>query len=307
MVHFAGMTGKIVLKTVADVLRDAEKRLRPKKIHCIADVDEGRLDAEVLFAHLLKKDRTWIVAHGNDRISGMLRRRYEQLVARRVAREPVAYIIGKKEFYGRPFHVSKAALVPRPETELFIDILRSRFKKNDRFMLWDAGTGSGAIALTAALEFPSARIIASDISGAALKIAKKNANAYGLARRVVLVKGDLVAPEIVSVLTSKVPLVIAANLPYLPESDKKKLDRDVVAYEPGAALFVPGDGTATIKAFLRQIIDRLPTLPDTILLEFDPPQKKSLTAFAKTQFPTMAIAIHNDLAKRNRILEISGR
>ncbi len=326
MLHFTGMPDKVILRTVNEVLRDAEKRLRPKKIHCAADVDEGRLDAEVLLGYLLKKDRTWIVAHGEDRLSGMLRRKFGKLVERRIAREPVAYITGRKEFYGRPFHVSKTTLIPRPDTELIIDVLRSKYKRDAAFTLIDIGTGCGAIALTTALEFPKSRIIATDISKGALAIAAKNARAYGLAKRVTFVRGDLLAQGVVAgvvawsrrgvgsagrphaptPLRPYAPLILIANLPYLPDRDIKKMDRDVVDYEPHDALFAGKDGLDAIRRFFDEVVNNLPTNPDLILVEFDPPQAKTLMKLAKETFPLMKATIHNDLARRNRVIEMGG-
>jgi release factor glutamine methyltransferase len=306
MVHFTGMPDKIVLRTVSEALRNAEVRLRPKKIRCVADVDEGRLDAEVLLSFILKKDRAWIVAHGNDRLSGNLRLRFEKLVARREEREPVAYITGHKEFYGRDFIVSPATLIPRPDTELIIDVLRSKYKKGDSFLLADIGTGCGAIAISAALEFTKATVIATDISSAALAVAAKNAKRFKVARRVTFVKGDLLSQKVIDVITrvNKTPLILAANLPYLPDRDMKKMDRDVVDYEPHEALFSGKDGLDDIRRFFDQIENDYPTNPDLILVEFDPPQAKALKQLAKETFPLMKAVIHNDLAGRNRVIAI---
>jgi release factor glutamine methyltransferase len=321
MVHFAGMPGKIMFPTLDEILREAAKALRPKKIRCAADADEGRLDAEILLAHALKRDRAWIAAHGNDRLSGMLQRKFAKLIERRMAHEPVAYITGVKDFYGRPFRVTPATLIPRPETELIIDILVSKFKRGDTFTLVDIGTGCGAIAITAALEFPNARVIATDISRRALAIAGENAKL--LHARVTLVKGDLLSSSVLRTIeregsgikdqgsrsrTSRTlildpcPLILAANLPYLPDRDKTKLDPDVIAYEPHEALFAGKDGLNAIRKLFDQIERDLPVNPDLILAEFDPPQAKTIIQLAKESFPLMKAEIRNDLAGRNRVL-----
>jgi len=324
MLHFTDMSDKVILQSVNGILQEAAKALRPKKMRCAADADEGRLDAEVLLSFVLKRDRSWIAAHGNDRLSGMLRRRFEKLVTRRMAREPIAYITGTKEFYGRPFRVTPATLIPRPETELIIDILRSTFKKDDLFILVDIGTGCGAIAVTAALEFPNARVLATDISMDALMIAAKNAKTHRSLKRVAFVKGDLLAPKVVKAIKSlgsgemghgsrmtrsaltldPFPLTLVANLPYLPERDLKKMDRDVIGYEPHGALFAGKDGLDAIRRLFDQIENDLTVNPNLILAEFDPPQAKEIVKLAKESFPLMTAKIHNDLAGRNRVVEI---
>ena len=328
MVHFSDMPGKIVLETVSEVLRNAEKRLRPKKIHCAADADEGRLDAEVLLSHVLKKDRAWIIAHGNDCLSGALRARFEKLVERREAREPVAYITGHKAFYGREFAVTPATLVPRPDTETIIDVLRSHYPKDTPMVIVDIGTGSGAIAITAALEFKHATVIATDISRAALKVAATNAKKHRVARRMTFVRADLLSKRVIDTIIENAnnmengkwkmekkshattqprnhgPIIFLANLPYLPERDVKKMDRDVVDYEPHEALFSGKDGLDDIRRLFEQIENEYPTNPDLILAEFDPPQKKTLLALAKETFPLLKAKIHNDLAGRNRVIAI---
>ena len=323
MVHFSSMPGKIELHPVRDLLFAAAKRLRPKRVRCVNDVDEGWLDAEVLMAYALKKDRSWIIAHGNDCLSPYLESCFLKLVDRREKREPVAYIIGQKDFYGRTFAVTPSVLIPRPETELFIDTLKKRFKQNDRFLLWDLGTGSGAIAVTVAKEFPRSQIIASDISAQAISVAKKNASRHRVNKRITFIKADLLEKKIIRAIervgnrqkmgskpnyelrTTNYELVIAANLPYLPDRDHKKLDVDVVAYEPEQALFSGKDGLDAIRRLFDQIDDELNALPKLLLCEFDPPQSKTLQTLAKKMFPTLKIYVIKDLAGRERLLEIS--
>jgi release factor glutamine methyltransferase len=251
MVHFPGMTGKTLYPTVNTILKEAAKKLRPKKIVCEADRDEGWLDAEILLAHVLKKNKAWVVAHGADRLSLALRPRLASLVRRRAKREPVAYILGYKEFYGRPFQVNRHTLIPRPETELFIDVLKKRLKKNDRFLLWDVGTGCGEIAVTAAYEFKKAKILATDICRRALRVADANRRAHAKSKQVELLQADGLNDAVRDRLShSRLPFVIAANLPYLPERDTKKLMKDVVDFEPHKALFGGKDGLDFIRQLL---------------------------------------------------------
>jgi release factor glutamine methyltransferase len=210
--------------------------------------------------------------------------------------------------------VNRSTLIPRPETELMIDTLKKEYRKQDRFLVWDIGTGSGAIAITVALEFPNAIIIASDICKRALKVAEKNAKLYSVEHRIVFKHANLLTAEIAkeigdrsSEIGSKkeASLVILANLPYLPESDKRKLAKDVTGFEPAKALFSGKDGLDLIRALFAQISDNLNVNPDLILAEFDPPQKKIILKLAKDTFPIESITIHKDMAKMERLIEIS--
>jgi release factor glutamine methyltransferase len=305
MVHFSRMPDKTLYPTINAILKEAANKLRPKKIVCAADRDQGWLEAEILLAHALKKNRAWIMAHGNDRLSVALRKRFDALVRRRAKGEPAAYIVGYREFYGRPFRVNRHTLIPRPETELFIDVLKLRMKRNDRFLLWDAGTGCGEIAVTAALEFPKAKILASDICGRALKIAQANCRAHAVSKRVEPLRADGLDAHVLERLSrSPLPLIIAANLPYLPDRDAKKLQKNVIEFEPRKALFGGKDGLDLIRRVLAGVSDKLNVLPNMILIEFDPPQSKKLRSLATKLFPTAKIAIYHDLAGRERLMEL---
>lgn len=317
MVHFFSMPGKIRIQTVSALLKEAAKQLKPVKMTCVADQKQGWLEAEILMAYTLQKDRAWVVTHGTDELVPSLEKRFRLLVERRLAHEPIAYIIGEKDFYGHPFVVNRTVLVPRPETELIIETLKERYQKNDVFAAWDVGTGSGAIAITVALEFPRAFVIASDVCKRALKTATKNAEIHGVTKRITFVHADLLTKDIERALgqrstanglrpsaVSRQPLTILANLPYLPESDRAKLAKDVTAFEPAKALYAGEDGLGLIRKLFAQISDELNVNPKLILAEFDPPQAKTILKLAKEIFPLAKVAIRKDLAGRERLLEI---
>lgn len=305
MIHFIGMSDKPEARTVNSLLRTAAKDLRARKTKSPVDQNVGWLEAEVLLASVVNKDKAWVIAHGEDYLGPMLRRRFEKLVERRKAHEPVAYILGYKEFYGRPFKVNRHTLIPRPETELFIDVFKLRHTKDDAFLLWDVGTGCGEIAITSALEFPNAKIIASDICKRALKVAEMNAKAHKAAKRLSFIQDDLLGSNVKKAIKkSTLPLIIAMNLPYLPDRDEEKMEEDVVGNEPHKALFGGEDGLEFIKKLLNQISDDLPVLPESILIEFDPPQARKLRIFAAKLFPNAKIAVHNDLAGKQRLMEV---
>lgn len=314
------MTGKIHLKTVSELLKEAEKLLRPKRISCEADQKLGWLEAEILMAHAIKKERVWITAHSNDSLTPSIEKKFRELVARRMTHEPIAYILGAKDFYGRPFFVNRTTLIPRPDTELMIDVLKEHYKTKDTFTVLDLGTGSGAIAITTALEFPNAKIIASDICKRALKVAEKNARLYSVEHRIKFMHANLLDEQIIQEIVKQSErkgmgrgasgmgradeLVILANLPYLPESDKTKLAKDVTEFEPAKALYSGKDGLDLIRELFTQISERLNVNPNLILAEFDPPQVKTIQKLAKDIFPIETVKIHKDIAKRDRLIEI---
>jgi release factor glutamine methyltransferase len=325
------MIGKTSRQTIREALLQASPLLQPKQITCAADRDLGRLEAEILLSFILKKDKVWLIAHGEQTLSPALQRKFKALVSRRQKHEPIAHLIGEREFYGRTFVVNKDVLIPRPETELIIERVVRR-SGGQAVVLWDVGTGSGAIALTLAAEISDAKILATDISSRALTIAKKNAKKIGVTKQVTFIKSNLLQPAAYRWLKrhavsdhrtvsraersgtegTKPPdhpaLIITANLPYLPTSDRKILTPDVVKYEPSLALFSGSDGLTLIKKFLAQLSRHLPEwgyASTTILLEYDPPQTNALTMIAKKYFPEADISIHTDLAGRDRVMEIA--
>lgn len=220
----------------------------------------AKADAEVLLASLLGKDRTWLLAHGDEELSGEMAARWEEWVRRRSGGEPVAYITGSKEFYGRPFRVTRATLIPRPATEALVQTALSLLRGEEPahaiteidtgIVAWtemlgsmegvrtivDVGTGSGCIGITLALERPDLRVIATDIDPGTLLVAKENTAVLG-ARTVECRLGDGLSP--VQDLTE--PFLLVSNPPYIPEGTT--LERDVAEFEPRHALFsgIAGD------------------------------------------------------------------
>lgn len=227
-----------------------------------------RPDAEILMALLLGKDRTWVFAHGDDALPDDKTGEWETFVARRKTGEPIAHIVGSKEFFGRMFHVTADTLVPRPATEHLItktiELLKT--KKSTKNMteidseivmltdIWgdletvntlvDIGTGSGCIAISLSLEVPDMRVIATDISEAALEVATKNAKTLGAT--VEFRHGDTLYP-----LTDiDEPFLIISNPPYIPE--EILLDKDVADFEPHDALFSGNDGMEMLHRLTAQ-------------------------------------------------------
>lgn len=216
------------------------------------DPDEAALDAEVLARHALGWDRARFLTHVREPVPPDLDPRFEQLLARRLAREPVAYIVGHREFWGREFEVTGDVLVPRPETELIIEETLEDARTRQPFRtIVDVGTGSGCLAVTLAVEFESAGVYATDVSAAALAVAARNAARHGVADRIVFLECD-----VLDRFTGTADLIVA-NPPYVPSSEADRLQPEVTQYEPHAALFGGDDGLEIMRRLLSSASTRL--------------------------------------------------
>jgi release factor glutamine methyltransferase len=197
-----------------------------------------RLEAELLLAHALGVDRAWFFAHAEDRPEGDGLERFRGFLERRMAGEPVAYILGHRHFWSLPLEVTPATLIPRPETELLVEQALARLPDGGRLL--DLGTGSGAIALAIASERPDARVVAVDASPAALAVARRNAENLGLAR-VAMQESDWY-----SSLDGCRFDVIVSNPPYVASADPH-LGQGDLRYEPASALASGPDGLDDIR------------------------------------------------------------
>jgi release factor glutamine methyltransferase len=206
--------------------------------------EKARRDAEVLFLHLLQekdpaKNLAWLIAHEEENAPADVANALRALVQRRAAGEPLQYITGETEFYRLPIAVNRDALIPRPETELLVEKAVELARDFPRPRILDVGTGSGAIAIALAHECPAAKITATEISEAALRLACRNAANMGVANRIRFLQGDLLEP----VAAEKFDLVVS-NPPYVPERDRDSLSVEVRDFEPPQALFAGEDGLA---------------------------------------------------------------
>jgi release factor glutamine methyltransferase len=209
----------------------------------------GRVDARVLCAHLLAVDRAWIAANPMHVLTESQDARLDALVAQRAMGHPVAYLLGRREFYGRDFEVGPDVLIPRPETETLVeaalDLLRRPRAGGDPPAILDLGTGSGAIAVTLACERPDARIVATDASAAALALARANARRNGCEGRIEFIRGSWYD----AVPGKRFDLVVA-NPPYVAAGDAH-LGRGDLRFEPPGALTDGSvDGLASIRAIV---------------------------------------------------------
>jgi release factor glutamine methyltransferase len=204
-----------------------------------AAVAMPRLTAEVLLAHAIGCDRTWLFAHSSDELSEIWWIHYGRYLHERIGGKPAQYITHHQEFYGREFHVTRDVLIPRPETEHVVEAALARFTHGP---VLDVGTGSGALAVTLALE-TGARMVATDISIAALKIAAINARTLG---------GEIgfLACDLGAALTSGQFAMIVCNPPYVPEKDREGLQREIRDFEPDIAVFGGEDGLALYRRLI---------------------------------------------------------
>jgi release factor glutamine methyltransferase len=255
--------------SVKDWVDDATREL------VFAEIPSARLDAELILAHTIRQNRSYLHAHPEHILDA---RQVEIATARlalRLDHVPVAYIIGHKEFYGRRFRVTTATLIPRPESEVLIELLDQAVPKNAALLaeqplkLIDVGTGSGILGITAKLEHPELDVTLSDTSRHALKIAQQNADE--LKAEVSILRSDLLTnyPFVAD--------IIIANLPYVDIEWERSQETD---HEPAEALFAGQGGKALIYELITQTRDKL-AIGGSLILEADPEQHKDIIAKAK--------------------------
>mgnify|MGYP001232393347 FL=1 len=277
-----------------------------------------RIDLELLLAHALKKPREFVLAHPEYKLSELQVTSYKLQAERRMQGEPLAYITGHKEFYGLDFIVNKHTLVPRPETELIVELVLKelQIESNELKVVIDVGTGSGCIITSIAKEIQSFNSELStfnfwgiDISREALQVAEKNAALHGLDKKIDFLHGDLLDPFIRNPKfeIQNSTLVIVANLPYLSDEIYASAPRDVLNFEPKTALHSPQGGLAHYRRLLGQIRDLKAAnrqLQIFCYVEFSPEQKEDLEKLIRNILPKTDTSLHRDLAKRHRIAEI---
>ena len=254
--------------------------------------DSARLDAEVLLAHALGLRRLDLYLKFDRPLSEAELVKYRSLTAKRAKGEPVAYLVGHKEFMGLDFIVTPAVLVPNPDTEVLVQRAVEIAREAGRpLRMADVGTGSGCIVIAVAHYAPNVEAVASDVSEAALEVAARNVAAHALGDRVQLVCGDLTAP-----LAGSFDLV-CANLPYVAEGSR--LPAEVVA-QPARALYAEQDGSALVTRLLVEAPARL-NAGGRVLAEIDPSILSSAEAAAGRAFASHRV--HRDLAGHERVIE----
>jgi release factor glutamine methyltransferase len=303
--------------TLQSVLESAADRLRSHS-------DTPELDAQVLLASVLKQSRSWLAAHPEARLDRELAAAFDAQIQRLERGEPLPYVLGEWEFFGLTFRVTPDVLIPRPETELLVEHaiawLRKLNVEGRKLNVADIGTGSGCIAISLAVNVPEIQVTATDISSAALTLARGNAERLHVSERVTFLQSDLIPdddrgpwtvddesqsmvhrpPSSVVGRPSSFDLIVA-NLPYIPTDTLHGLP--IFRREPTLALDGGMDGLDFIRRLLAKAPARLAP-GGMMLLEIEASQGQSASALAREIFPKAAVKIHQDLVGHDRLIEI---
>jgi release factor glutamine methyltransferase len=262
-----------------------------------ANVPEPGLEASLLLAHVLETNRARLHADPGAPLSPAQAAVYLALVRRRSYREPTAYITGSKSWWDLELHVDRNVLIPRPETELLVELAIQEARQLDlaRPVVADVGTGSGALAIAIACALPNAEVYALESARGALRTAARNI-AQHTPGKVCLLESDLASalPELAQ--------IVVANLPYIPSAEIAGLAPEL-AYEPRTALDGGADGLRPIAALLEQVA-RWYQPPTALLLECGYKQPPSTRALALGIWPSAAIEVHHDLASMERMVVV---
>lgn len=258
--------------------------------------DLPALEARLLLAHVTGREPSWLLAHPEASLNSDDEQALDLLLKRRLAGEPLPYLLGEWQFYGLSFYVSPAALIPRPETELLVETALAWLRHHPgRNLAADIGTGSGCIAVTLAKHIPNLSIWAVDLSPEALILAQRNADRHGVADRIHFTQGDLFTR-----MPVRVDLV-CANLPYIPTQTLN--DLPVTRFEPRLALDGGPDGLSLIRRLLLDLPQKLVS-GGLGLLEIEAGQGQAAMALAGQVLPADRIALHKDLAGHDRLVVI---
>jgi len=279
-----------VLRTV---IQDTHQKLEA------AGIPDARLEAEVFVMNVMHMPRQAIFSEQETEVSAPQQTSLDSMLERRFSREPLAYILGQREFYGINVMVTPAVLIPRPETEGLVEhalFMALMGMESTELVIADVGTGSGAIAINLAIHLPAAKIFAVDVADEVLDVASFNIRAHGVSDRISLAIGDLLEP-----VPEPVDLIVA-NLPYIPTGRIPTLQPEVQR-EPTLALDGGPDGLDLVRRLLAQAEDKLKD-HGIILLELDPEQVPIVQELALKHFPEGATSVEQDLARMDRILAI---
>lgn len=256
-----------------------------------------RLDAEILLAHSRGCQRIDLYVHFDEPLTEDERAMMRDLVQRRAQAEPVAYLVGHREFFGLDFRVTRDVFIPRPDTETLVMELLERAKPLEEPRILDVCTGSGCISVAAAVNLPAARIMAVELSEAALAIAQENAARHEVSERIRFLQGDLFAPFADDNRFD----VIASNPPYIAESEIASLQADVRQHEPRLALDGGPAGLVIIRKLVEQGIERL--VPGgSLLMEIGSEQAEAVTQLLQDHGGYTDIGVRNDLGGRARVV-----
>jgi release factor glutamine methyltransferase len=281
--------------TLIDAIQNAASQLTA------VGITLARLDAEVLLAHVIKKNRAWIFTHMHDPLDASSRTAFDTAVQRRTKREPLQYIVGFQEFWGLDFRVTPDVLVPRPETELIIELaIKLAGSMNGLPTIIDLCTGSGCIAVSLAKTLPQAIVLALDASAPALAIAEENSALHAVTNRLRFFEGDLLQPLEKLGLFGKIDLIVS-NPPYVQTGEYSALQPEVRDFEPQLALVAGPQGIA----FHQRIIDAAPVYlkrHGALIMEMGMGQADLLCDMVRQSNTLISPAIFKDLAGIERVL-----
>lgn len=286
---------------ISEILKLAKERLN--------NVQGDYLGIEVILAHVLEKNREFLIAHPDFEIIQPVEERFWALFERFYDGEPVAYLTNKKEFYGLDFYVDKRVLIPRPETELLVDkvlefakqIESGKQKKiSSKIKILDIGTGSGCIAISIAKNLPGAKVLATEISLEALEVARQNAKNHQVEDRVEFLQSDLLGAI---VKQGRGFDIIVANLPYIGEKKFNFVSKEALKYEPNLALFGGENGLFLYEKLFKQLTDQS-LQPKFLLGEFGFLQGEEMRALLNKFFIQERWAILEDLALIERVFVV---
>ena len=263
-------------------------------------IPDARLEAEVMLMNVMRMQRHDLFSQQETELSPQQEQGLAQIMERRLKREPLAYILQYREFYGVNLLVNPNVLIPRPETECMVEhalFMALMGMETPELVVADVGTGTGAIAINLALHLPAARIFAVDCADEVLDVAAYNIRAHNVMDRVTLGKGDLLEP-----VPEPVDLILA-NLPYIPTARIPNLQPEI-RWEPEGALDGGTDGLDLIRRLLQQAPDKLKE-HGIVLLELDPEQVPAVEEMSRELFPGAELSVEKDLAQKDRIFVIN--
>ncbi len=268
---------------------------RAREILVANNIENSSLETELLLRHVLKISQVQLYLELERELSPEEDKNFWSLIERRLNHEPTAYIIGHREFYGLDFYVDPNVLIPRPESELLVEKTLELAQNHAVATIVEVGTGCGAIAISLALSLSQAKIYATDISAAALKVALFNCQKHGVVNRICLLEGDMLDP-----LPEPVDFIVA-NLPYVRELELSQTSKP--NFEPSLALNGGLDGLEKIHQLCTQISDKLRP-GGCLLLEIGQGQSRAVTTFLRSLFPSAEIEVAPDLSGIDRVVSL---
>jgi len=259
------------------------------------NIEDACLEGELLLRHTLKISRVRLYLDLNYELSSKEEETFWHLIERRLSGEPTAYITGHREFYGSDFYVDPSVLIPRPESELLVEKALKLAQNGTIPTIAEVGTGCGAIAISLALNLSQAKIYATDISAPALKVALFNCQKHRVVNRICLLQGDMLEP-----LPEPIDLIVT-NLPYVKESELPPTYS--ASFEPLLALNGGSDGLEKIRQLCCQVKNKL--CPEgCLLLEIGQGQRRAVTNFLCSLFPSAKIEVTPDLSGVDRVVSL---